>query len=44
MKRAWAALVRTITSINHEMVAKMIFFNKNENKENASKLSWVAFY
>ena len=29
---------------NHEMVAKMIFLNKNYTKKKASKLSRVAFY
>ena len=31
-------------NINHEMVAKMIFLNKNYKKKKGSKLSCVAFY
>ena len=31
-------------NINHEMLAKMIFLNKNYKKKKGSKLSCVAFY
>ena len=33
-----------ICNINYEMVAKIIFLNKNYKKKKASKLSCVAFY
>ena len=49
MTHGWSIKIKLINgwikcNINHEMVAKMIFLNKNYKKKKGSKLSCVAFY